>query len=292
MLYGCVTDVDCPNALMFCSSGLCKCQAGWTGYSCSIPCPLGYYCPKSNQSLCPWGTFQTGTGMIDPQNCTLCGVGKYQTGNGMIYETNCSQCAPGTFQTGQGIHTQTRCQNCSQCLQGEYQMLLCTRYQDIKGQKCGPGTYWKAGNPKVQNYSVCSKCAAGTFQTGWGMISTLSCLECPVGSFQFLEGMSDRSNCTLCSVGTYQSNIGMSSGMECTLCGEGKFQTGVGMSSDQDCHSCPNRTYHFGRGAANVTSCIEYHVPTSDIALEYNEYERDDGRISAQLSWATPSDTG
>ena len=93
----------------------------------------------------------------------------------------------------------------------------------------------------------CSQCAAGTYQTGVGVLDVESCKPCPVGHF---SGHSGAALCAECPPGTFSGAEGATSPDACLPCGEGTFSEASGATQ---CRSCPHGTY---TNTSRATACI------------------------------------
>ena len=105
----------------------------------------------------------------------------------------------------------------------------------------------------------CTSCAAGTYQTGRGLISAGNCSSCTAGKYSTGSGYVSDSNCTECRAGTYQSGYGLISSSNCSRCGPGTFQTGLGLISASNCSACSPGSYQTGfaiTSPSNCSSCV------------------------------------
>ena len=195
-------------------SGLCSCQAGWTGVACETPtqqvCPAGkysqngqcldaspgHYAPGGgNQQIpCPMGFYQPNAGAAqciaaDPGNAVKnpgsstqqpCPPGFFQPNSGA---SDCFASDPGSFVDKSGSRTQT---------------------------PCAPGFYSDSPG-SVQ----CTTCGAGTASGG----GQPQCTACTPGYHAPEPG---QETCTPCAPGTYQDQSGA---VQCTACAPGYSST-------------------------------------------------------------------
>jgi hypothetical protein len=109
--------------------------------------------------------------------------------------------------------------------------------------KCAAGSH----QPKRGQRS-CIPCAAGTFQPLSGQEF---CTLCPAGSFSLETGSISRSTCLQCEPGTYSDVSGANSSSACIPCPSGSYSSQYG---SQICQSCPPGTWS-SSGSSECKSC-------------------------------------
>jgi hypothetical protein len=84
--------------------GVCACNVGWTGSSCSVSlCTLGQYLSSAGQCVnCNTGTFSTVAGR---SSCQRCSAGTFAKASGA---SQCNYCNAGTW-SSMGASTCTAC---------------------------------------------------------------------------------------------------------------------------------------------------------------------------------------
>ena len=94
----------------------------------------------------------------------------------------------------------------------------------------------------------CIKCAAGTYQSGVGMLGKVSCSACPAGTYSETFGMS---SCSSCPAGKFATGIGANNSGTCTDCAIGNFS----LSPATSCLVCAPGTFSNITGASACFQC-------------------------------------
>ncbi|CDF39806.1 unnamed protein product [Chondrus crispus] len=97
-------------------------------------------------------------------------------------------------------------------------------YAQLGIETCKPGSFRKGLD--------CIKCPAGTFSTGFNL---LSCRECPAGRFRDMEGASSEDQCLFCPAGTANEKQGST---RCKKCTAGTYS----LPGSLLCGACPPGT--------------------------------------------------
>ena len=264
------------------------CQAGSTH---GQPCPPGHFCPQSRQeapTLCPPGTYNTGSGARDSSKCRNCPAGHFccdGSGDEWVQDGTCvgatvypKECPAGSFQDRNG---QFNCDYCppgklctipgldepdSDCAYGHFCPL-----GSIESVPCPAGTYLDYNNGTT--YDDCFDCPAGyycgegtTYNTAYADDGTeidASPIVCPVG--HYCVERTPEATTYPCPAGTYNDIIGIKHSNECTNCTEGYFcPRGLGYEPssqsvpDLTCPEgkfCPEGTPGVDENDARIPSC-------------------------------------
>ena len=176
--------------------------------------------------------------------CDRCPAGQYESRTG----SGCQKCKPGTYKKA----GETLCKICPPAtplsLAGATDESQCKKVCDSDGQgldltdssscrNCPPGFQ------KSRKGNGCSKCEAGTYESGG------SCTKCPSGTPLSLEGSTRQSECNICSVAGEGLKADVN-GTICSICEAGSFKVNNGSG----CQKCPAGTYGSG-GTSTCTEC-------------------------------------
>ena len=247
---------------------------------------------------CAAGTYQSGSGMLDVQNCTTCPVEKggrrCQSCQSDRFGDDCTDvCSSSVTCAGHGHCTGYKdececlspwsglgCSSCPSDLFGPRCDQFCTPDLNCSGNGycdgslgqcvCVAGWLGEGCTQLCPAGDYCPAgsenfpCPAGTYQTGVGMWGVSDCSLCVAGTFSSALGALSSSVCALCGVGTYQSKQGGTPG-DCVQCAAGTYQTGLGVSA---CTTCETGLFQSGLGASSCSRCpLGSFCPNSTVLL-------------------------
>jgi hypothetical protein len=92
-------------------------------------------------------------------------------------------------------------------------------------------------------------CDKGHYHIMGGLDSI--CTECAAGTYNTLTGMQDVSGCIACSAGTYSSSVAATTSSVCTTCAANTYSASIGATSSSSCVPCGVLM----ASAAGATSC-------------------------------------
>ena len=169
------------------------CEGKPESTSC-VPCGNGKYSDLGSVYtcfLCPAGSWSNTGASV----CDSCPSGTYSDEGG----TKCTSCSAGTWQSAIGSSS------CSHCEAGKYSTVEGATESDCA--ICPSGTY------SLKESSSCSKCLAGSWQSGMG---SSNCENCATGTYSTSFGAISSSDCQDCEPGTYSPPWSLSINFEPT----------------------------------------------------------------------------
>ncbi|KAJ1466964.1 hypothetical protein T484DRAFT_1646319, partial [Baffinella frigidus] len=204
----------------------CICRAGYTGGGTLVSC-----------TICPLGTYKTGTGAA---GCSACTSGTYSNTD---RAAACLACGPNTYNSDAGASACSTCPANAGPNAGRTACVCNAGYQEVSTNPlsyttvcsdCGVGTYSSAGS------SACTPCPEGTF----GAQEKLSvCTPCPEGEFSGAGA----TECGTCHA--YSSSISGTTDCACKAGYHKKTPTSA-------CSPCDPGTYKGALGTGSCTACI------------------------------------
>lgn len=196
----------------YCSGGSQK--ANPVSESYGAECPAGSYCliHSGLPTLCPAGTYQPSTQMVDSSACISCDAGNFCDSPGLAAVSG--DCLVGHY-----------------CLGGA---ITSAPINDSTGDICPAGSYCILGSPQH------TFCPNGTYVDHTG---ASSCLDCPEGYYCVNRDRSDPcsagyycpantgANLQPCPTGTYAPNPGLGRSDQCSQCDGGKYCQHPGLAA-------------------------------------------------------------
>ena len=247
------------------------------GQSSCTPCSAGFYSSQDGASI--WSSCIAGNYNSQPKlfACIERRPGSYGSFSSIYY---CDECMPGTYSTGSGA---TSCMSCGPGTRLPLYVVNSTYCTDCNSayselpigstqcvSECGPGRY--AANCAASHVvsgavcpfgvGYCAKCSAGTYWTGQGALSALSCEPCGPGTFSSRQG---QSTCSVCTEGYYLSQGGAS---VCVPCWAGSFGTASSAVSQVSCIECEVGTYSSISGLLAATRAQRGQLLAASAAQE------------------------
>ena len=168
-------------------------------------CLTGHYCPQGSDLplRCPIGTFLSGRGAFNENECLNCTAGFYCNTTGLnavsgpcapgfycppgqaVQKPNNYQCTKGHL-CKEGSTLPTRCENgtyqdqetqwaCKECMSGYFCDNTVTPVESLNGSQCPMGHYC----PKGTRYSNQYPCLSGSWSNQTGLRDAQSCDDCP-----------------------------------------------------------------------------------------------------------------
>jgi hypothetical protein len=226
-----------------------------TAHTYCKDCPNGKYQPLDGGRTedgphqcksCESGYYNNGTYPSMRVNChkwTCCTAsGLYQAGGSESSDAQCLSCAQGTWLTAEVSDDETIChavRSCTWCAAGKHGKGDEPRTSKAHCKDCKPGSYSQftidpTTLEKAFPLTVCTLCAAGTFQSGTAQIS---CKECNQGTYA-VEGAT---KCTSCAKGRYGNReLAVESADHCSDCAAGRYSN---VKAATECIACKCGTF-------------------------------------------------